>query len=253
MSECLLIECGNSRCKWGRLVEDGVDYLGAVAYSELSDAESLAEHWQQAGAVDEVRVATVTSRAEIEVALSLLQQRTQAVIHRVKPIQDSHGLHLAYQHADTLGVDRWLAMLAAVDIYHGHLCVVDCGTAMTLDVVSADGEHLGGQIIPGLELMRISLHRGTDLLPKVDARGPSGLLGRDTNACIAAGTLTALAGAVNLVLEELAYLGVIRGIITGGNADNVLPLLHGQWEHRPHLVLEGMAVIGKLEKMGDAL
>jgi type III pantothenate kinase len=122
---------------------------------------------------------------------------------------------------------------------------------MTLDVVSAEGRHLGGQIIPGLELMRRSLHHGTSLLPSLEAQEGHALLGQNTEECISAGTLAALAGAVNLVMDAMASAGTIRGIITGGNARDVLPLLHGEWELRPHLVLEGMAVIGRIEEMGD--
>jgi type III pantothenate kinase len=253
VSNCLLIECGNSRCKWARLAPSGVEYLGAAVYAEQGSAEALVGYWQEAGSFKQIMVATVTAVPVIEQALALLQQQIPAAIRYLVPVQDHHGLHIAYARVDALGVDRWLAMLAAVDANDGHLCVVDCGTAMTLDVVSADGRHLGGQIIPGLDLMRSSLHHGTSLLPEVSRPGHPGLLGKDTETCIAAGTVAALAGAVNLVLEELAYLGAIRGIITGGNARDVLPLLHGQWELRPHLVLEGMAVIGKIEKMGDGL
>jgi type III pantothenate kinase len=251
--DSLLIECGNSRCKWARSGPGGIEYLGAAAYAELASADALAAAWQSSGSFERVMIATVSANPVLEAALALLQPQLKAPIRHLIPVQASHGLHLAYEQADKLGVDRWLAMLAAVAGGDGPVCVVDCGTAMTVDVVAAGGEHLGGQIIPGLELMRASLHHGTSLLPKVGGPVSSGLLGKDTESCIAAGTLAALAGAVNMVLEELAYLGAIRGIITGGNAHDVLPLLHGQWQLRPHLVLEGMAVIGKIENIGDGL
>lgn len=253
MTDSLLIECGNSRSKWGHLRDAGIVDLGVFAYAELTDATSLANAWRAAGTYERVILASVSSNPLVEEALALLRQDQGVAVHLLSTRQDCCGLHIAYQRSESLGVDRWLAMLAAIESSGPAYCIVDCGTAMTVDVVSAERRHLGGQIIPGLELMRNSLHHGTSLLPRIEIPQGSGLLGTNTEACIATGTLTALAGAVNLIREEMAYLGEIHGIITGGNARDVLPLLHGQWELRPNLVLEGMAVIDRYDEMGDAL
>ena len=253
MSDSLLIECGNTRSKWGRLGKQGIAEPGVCAYAELSDAAALARAWQSAGAYGRVRIASVSTNPLVEEALALLRQAQDAPIIPLSTRQDYRGLHIAYEQPETLGVDRWLAMLAASVGSQRAICVVDVGTAMTVDVVTAERLHLGGQIIPGLELMRNSLHHGTGLLPRIEGREGKALLGKDTASCIAVGTLSALAGTVNLIRQEMAYLGEIHGIITGGNARDVLPLLQGQWDHRPHLVLEGMAVIDRNDEMGDAL
>jgi len=219
----------------------------------MSDAADLVRAWQSAGGFEKVWIASVSTNPLVEEALRLLQEVQGTRVTQLTTLQDYCGLQLAYEHPETLGVDRWLAMLAATEQSQQALCVVDCGTAMTVDVVTPERRHLGGQIVPGLELMRNSLHHGTGLLPRTEGLEGKALLGTDTETCIASGTLTALAGAVNLVRQEMASLGEIHGIITGGNARDVLPLLQGQWDYRPHLVLEGMAVIDRNHEMGDAL
>lgn len=253
LSNSLLIECGNTRCKWGHPGREGITQLGVCSYAELSDAATLARAWQSAGECGRIWIASVSTNPLVEEAVGLLRQAQDTRITQLFPRQDYCGLHLAYERPDTLGVDRWLAMLGALERSQQAVCLVDCGTAMTVDVVSAERRHLGGLIIPGLELMRNSLHHGTGLLPRIEGQGGESLLGTNTETCIANGTLSALAGAVNLVRHEMAYLGEIHGIITGGNACDVLPLLQGQWDHRPQLVLEGMAVIDRNDEMGDAL
>jgi pantothenate kinase type III len=76
------------------------------------------------------------------------------------------GVRNAYPKHNKLGVDRWLAMLAAYHYYNAPVCIVSCGSALTLDIVDSQGQHLGGMIMPGLNLMQQALSRGTANLNK---------------------------------------------------------------------------------------
>ena len=125
--------------------------------------------------------------------------------------------------------------------------MIDCGTAVTVDVVLEGGRHAGGFILPGMALTAAALVRethGIRIHHKADAQLE---LGRSTAACVRNGFAFALAG----LLERCA--GKIREeegaellfIVTGGGAEQALPLLSGQYLHEPHLVLEGLNLISK--------
>ena len=136
------------------------------------------------------------------------------------------------------------ALIGARSLSAEAACVVDCGTAVTADALSAHGEHLGGLILPGLVLMRHSLLAGT-----ADVR-PSGaadvaLLARNTAGAVLAGTLYALVAAVDRIAADVSAEidGKVELFLTGGDAALLLPLLGRRWRHEPELVLRGLAVL----------
>lgn len=134
-----------------------------------------------------------------------------------------------------LGVDRWLAMVAAArecDV----LCVVSCGTAVTIDVL-AGFDHLGGYIVPGLGLMESSLQAGTRKVRYDSPAGPTVALGRDTGSGVRNGVLTCLVALVERVAREN---GVSRLVLTGGDAAIIAGQLDVPFEMDPGLLLKGM-------------
>jgi len=155
------------------------------------------------------------------------------------------GVTCGYDHPTQLGVDRWVAVIAARARHQGAVCVVDFGTAVTVDAVSRQGRHLGGVIFPGIRLMRQSLAGRTGNLPEVDSPAGDELLGRSTRQCILSGTLHAVSIAVNGFRSHVeARLGeTARFYLTGGDAARVGPLLHGEYAYVPELVLDGLEVL----------
>ena len=150
-------------------------------------------------------------------------------------------------------MDRWLGICAAwKGVGHG-ACVVAAGTAITIDLVRADGVHLGGLIVPGLRMMTSSLRQGTgDLdrlagqLPPVSS-GPSSV-GRDTGSAMLLGAVRAAAA---LLMDCYADLARDTGaaaqtdlVLTGGDAQTIMSVLPGSLalNLRPNLVLEGLAL-----------
>lgn len=249
----LLIECGNTRCKWAQFQNNKVTAIASRAYDEFSNGEDLVAQLMACGPFDHIVVASVIETPLLRQAWDALQGHGGGMTRLASPLGDDLNITVAYARPENLGIDRHLAMIASLGLSEGPKCVVDCGTATTVDVVTADGQHLGGQILPGLELMRESLHHGTKGLPKYQGEQPFSLLGRDTLECIGAGTLAAQAGAINLVLDQITQFGDLHGIITGGDAADILPWLKGRWEHRPNLVLEGMAEVCRSRLIGDGL
>jgi type III pantothenate kinase len=149
------------------------------------------------------------------------------------------------ENPSRVGVDRLLAALAAYRLAGGPCIVVDCGTAITVNAVRADGLFLGGAIFPGLGMMARALSEQTALLPLTAVPDEAPMIGRCTEDAIAAGILHGAAGAVaNLILGAAEIVGDdARIFLTGGDAPRVARRLPPDCrEISPDLVLEGLMI-----------
>ena len=152
----------------------------------------------------------------------------------------------AYREPRLLGVDRWAAVIGAHALVGARACcVVDLGTAATIDAVLADGTHLGGYIVPGPQLMTGSLLRGTsDLAAHAAASGEGApaLFADNTRDAIERGCRVTLAAAIERAQADLGARAGAKPalVVTGGAAGEVLPDLRGGVEHVPDLVLRGL-------------
>lgn len=146
------------------------------------------------------------------------------------------GLVNAYQDKPgQLGVDRWMGLIAAVGECEA-LCVVSCGTAVTIDVL-AGLQHMGGYILPGLALMQEALHQGTRRVRVMDSPDPSPRPGTNTDAAVRNGALAAVVALVDRVAAEV---GATRVVLTGGDALRIAPHLHSPQRVEAELLLKGM-------------
>ena len=227
----LLIDVGNTAIKWRLANAEGLlDARGSV-----SDVSSLckaieAENWGMAG------LASVASdAAEAELIASLTANGATAV-HRATAQSTCLSLVSSYAEPERMGVDRWLAMLAANVHSEGALCVIDAGTAVTVDLVSAEGKHEGGYILPGADLMRRALSSETDRIHVGALETPRIGPGNTTKACVTAGSWRAVVGAVESTMA--AYPGH-RPLLTGGSA-GTLREFGLVATHNPDLVMEGL-------------
>lgn len=246
----LLIDIGNSRIKWATL-EGG--WILSTSRCKYSVPEIAVDCFDEITASpDAIYMISVGSDVvEVNVA-EICRQRWN--ITPIRLITDSNcaGVSNGYENPQTLGVDRWAGIVAAYQIIGGAVVVIDCGTACSADVVDRHGQHLGGAIIPGLQLMQQSLRLGTARIDFTsDERTISGL-GTSTTGCIKRGVTAALTGFISEI-ERVAFTQVGEGatvVITGGDAPELLPLLQGQIHYEKELVFHGMAAIVR-EKGGD--
>lgn len=252
----LLLDLGNSSLKWGladgqQLVQQGqLAHQGGLARQQLAFLGGLRV------APTEIRVANVAgSGPGLTLAAALGSHFSAPVVWARSPPAGA-GVRNGYGDPGQLGIDRWLALCAAHARAPGQaVCVVDAGTATTLDVVLADGAHQGGLILPGLALMEGALRRETgdlDRLARQPGMGataatgqqPPPFLGRDTAQAIRLGALRATAGLVGAALAQLQREAgaPVRLVLTGGDAQRLLPYLGQPAEYRPTLVLDGLAL-----------
>ncbi len=222
----LLIDAGNTRCKWQLRHAGVIQAAGAAAY------DALPESWPDAA---RVLVASVGEHAALQ---QVLQQWFGERLHWLsQPLPDYPHFHHCYPQPQRLGVDRWLAMLGARTHGSGNVLVVDAGTALTIDLMNAANQHEGGFIVPGLELAQQALFNNTARVrPFVDEQVQTALVpGRDTLSCVSAGVQRQLLALVMSVVQDYPDY---RLFISGGD---------GHWLAQqlavppsPHLIFEGM-------------
>ena len=150
--------------------------------------------------------------------------------------------------AGQVGIDRLLNAVAANHIRPEKMpaIVVDCGTATTVDYISATGAFAGGAILPGFALSARSLHQYTARLPLIDVaalnQSPPNPLGRDTTAAIQSGLFWGQLGAIRELIARLSNESVDPLILlTGGGGSLLQPYLPGAI-YEPHLSLQGLAL-----------
>jgi type III pantothenate kinase len=244
----LLVDIGNSRVKWatfdrGRL---GVQRAAPHAGWTIHD-------WRRtlfdAPGIDCVVAASVAGGESAAALSDAAQLETGRAAIFVTTSREAGGVRNAYSDPQLLGVDRWLAVIAAHQAERGACCVADVGTAATLDAVTGDGQHLGGFIVPGPELMMRSLWRGTaDLAVHAATSGAGGeaLFADNTRDAIERGCRLAVAALIDRGVREMARrLGSKPALVlTGGTAASIAPFLETAASIVPDLVLRGLAIVG---------
>ena len=240
----LLIDSGNTRVKW-RLA-DALGHVSeqAATLHEGRPFDSLRPH---AEAIERVLVSTVgseQSRRELEQALAPF---TLAPVRFFWAEETRAGLHNSYQDVTKMGADRWHAMVAAWMQFRRSFALVDAGSAVTVDYVSGEGRHLGGYILPGLQMMRRSLKLeaariGFEYDEQIDATP-----GQSTGQCANHGLAWLTEGVVARLHADVERLGLSQILVTGGDAGRFLTLGLDA-AHCPGLVLDGLARIDEMEQ-----
>lgn len=243
----LLVDIGNSRLKWG-LEQGGLIRTGAaIDYRRVDVRDELRRRWQIIEAPKKLAIASVAATrmvAEVTDLARSLWPAVEIVVPQATPA--AFGVRNAYQYPERLGIDRWLALLAAHRYYPGYCCVVDCGTAITVDVIDASGTHLGGLIGPGLLSMKKALAVDTVALSLEPQRHAPGLAD-NTAAAIDSGTLLAAVGLIEAVLRRQDK--PCQLILSGGDATAVAGELQEPGIIDAELVLKGLSIVCRPEEI----
>lgn len=244
----LLIDIGNTRIKWARVLRGRLTAQRSIP----SDQGDRAVFARLVGAGSDPVCAVNVAGPAVERALRAAVRAAGLPPPRLLASEArtsvAGGLLVnGYREPWRLGADRWAAMLGARALTRGRvaLCVIDIGTAMTADFVEADGRHRGGYIVPGPQLAVGSLLAGTQGIRRRAASGAvrtGGPWPRSTLPAIELGSHVACAGMIERVAREArSTLGSRpRIVLTGGAAPSVLPLVEAAVTHEPDLVLQGL-------------
>ena len=247
----LLLDAGNTRLKWavvdaalikpgehdGRLSESA-PWLGqgAAAYDVL---EALPALWQQWGTLSQCYAISVVGDATVSVIQDLMA-RLDLKPAWLKAGAGACGVTNNYHPPESLGADRWAALLAARHRTRDAALVISAGSALTVDALHADGQLLGGIIVPGLQMMRHALAHSTAQLGM--QYGNVRAFPTSTADAVESGLVGACIGAIATMRGHLEKHGGVepRIFLTGGDAASLAPFLSPGFNMVPGLALEGV-------------
>lgn len=239
----LELDCGNTLIKW-RLLADDLAVAGGVVDSDQALLQAVLGQDVRLRAC---RLVSVRSDDETTSLMASLEMAFAVVCLCAGPATELAGVRNGYEQYERLGLDRWLAVVGAYQLSRRACLVIDLGTAVTSDFVSAEGQHLGGFICPGVPLMRTQLRTHTRRTRYDSDEAAQALRGfspgRSTAEAVERGCLLMLRGFVS---GQLAVAAECLGdsfdvFLTGGDAALVADEIPGA-QVVPDLVFVGLAI-----------
>ncbi len=200
------------------------------------------------GAIDPASVEHAMIASVVPPLNGVLEEMTGKYF-RVKPVflgpGTRTGMPIHYDNPLEVGADRIANSVAAFERYGGPCVIVDFGTAITFDAVSANGEYLGGVIAPGLAVSAEALFQRAARLPRVEVREPQRVIGTNTIASMQSGLYYGVLGLVDGILDRVcAEMGKgVKIIATGGQAAMLAPASKYKMAVDSSLTLEGLRII----------
>ncbi|SEL38033.1 type III pantothenate kinase [Colwellia chukchiensis] len=237
----LLIDVGNSQVKY---VLQGATQQAPLSAVTYIDYQAFLTQLAQGKFchVQEVIFANVHDQA-IDDSIMQWGKANQVAIRQVHSTATAFGVTSCYQTAERLGVDRWLAMIGAKQRYpENNLLIIDAGTAMTIDLLAANGQHLGGWIMPGVQTLFNGLLARTHKINASANTSPSLSFGKNSSDCLNNGNWAMTIGAIKeAIVESKRLLSLDKILITGGNGANIAKLLTDACQLEPKLIFHGLS------------
>jgi type III pantothenate kinase len=238
----LLIDCGNTRCKITRLQKDGgLAPVVAIAHDAIDFIDQLKKHCVALANGEPCHLASVANAA-VSSAIEASLSEAGFSITRINTRAEALGVRIAYPIPQQLGVDRFLALLAAHQIKQSVL-IVSAGSALTVDLLQANGQHHGGMITATEtiihEAMQNRFANFRNLL------GSAIGFSNNTSDALSSGARYMVLGIIEKSWREASQIlnePQLAMLITGGDAEALLPHLPDNVSHHPNLVLQGLAL-----------
>ncbi len=244
MAQFLVIDVGNTSTKVGLVGSKGIVREVEMLTANILRSKSKLPFVKQAeGAI----IASVVPHALLPLRRLL---KKAGVSH---PIVVSSkldlGIGIRYPNPKSIGADRLVNAVAAAALYRTPAIVVDFGTAVTFDVISARGDYLGGVIAPGVRVLTNYLHDHTALLPHISLSEPRRAIGKSTVEAMRAGAVIGYRGLIRTILSSVKreLEGKTRKkvhiIATGGHSSLIASGIAEIEKIDPHLTLKGLALL----------
>ena len=237
----LELDAGNTFIKW-RICRDGVADPQQRWFTDEIRCRSVQIPTEWIG-LDSARYVSVAGD-EVNQWLNQTFQRLSIPFITAEVHAEYQGLKNAYKNPEQMGADRWVAMLAGWQKLQSSFCVVDAGSAITIDWVNHQGQHLGGYILPGVAMLKKSLlgqtakvrwdeqHQTTRIAP-----------GKSTAECVEHGCRYQIAALMKQLERDCKERHIDKMLVTGGDAFDLMAWLNDA-EYHPLLVLDGLKYLG---------
>lgn len=235
----LAVDAGNTRIKWG--LHDGAAWVakGSVLTNQ---ALRLAQAWSELASKPRRAIVSNVAGSEVGEAIAMSLAVLDVSLVPFAPQLEQAGVVNRYEAPLQLGGDRWAALIAARQRVPGACVVVNAGTALVVDALSAAGEFLGGVILPGIDLMVDTLARRIESLRVETGRYEA--FPRNTPDALATGAIDAASGAIEAVARRLEARSPSAPtiLLAGGAAARLLPRIVRPVQQVDTLVLDGLVV-----------
>ncbi|MFT4634905.1 MAG: type III pantothenate kinase [Arenicella sp.] len=250
----LLIDAGNTRTKWAF----AANRSGSISASGTIDGDDWSAISSYIGMVDCVWLSCVASERVRESIVQEVESLFGLKAQIAKVASNAGGLSNHYDDMNRLGVDRWVAALGARSLFsEGDLIVIDAGTAVTIDWVSAENCFEGGVILPGFVTMHDSLLEHTAGIQST-SKMVSSAIGKNTRDCVNAGVQFGLLGAIERVVAEISVvitarrneaIDISKGprlLIMGGDAEKIQSGSSLDLELQSNMIFDGLILLSKI-------
>ena len=245
--QCLLLDGGNSRLKWAWVRNGRIVHSGHAPYRDLSQLE---REWQERGAdIEKIVGSAVCGEDKRDAAARAVGLPVEWLASMPRAL----GITNHYRRPEEHGPDRWFNALGSRRFTDRACVIVSCGTAVTIDALTADNHYLGGSIMPGFYLMKEALCRKTDRLGRPD--GQHYPFPTTTANAIATGMTDAVCGALMLMHARLAARssGAVDVLITGGGAAKVAAALPAAFTLDKQVkIVDNLVIFGLLNWIENA-
>ncbi|MEF2968717.1 type III pantothenate kinase [Paenibacillus sp. M1] len=247
----LVVDVGNTNIVLGIYRERELLHhfrIGTNRQSTVDEYGVLIYNLFQMSKIDVRDIEGVIISSVVPPLMHVLEELCEKYLHQ-KPLivgpGIKTGLNLRYENPREVGADRIVNAVAAIEQYGGPLVVVDFGTATTFDCVDAQGNYLGGAIVPGIGISTEALYQRASKLPRIELEKPKKVIGRNTVHAMQAGIIFGYAGQVDGIVERIGREmdGKPKVIATGGLAELIASEARSIEVVNPLLTLEGLRLI----------
>jgi len=238
----LLVDAGNSRLKWSVLDAQGqCSPQQAKGYDGQPALAAFVWMLEACPAATHITLVHVLNTLFDDGVRACCAERGIR-LHIVYAQAKAYGITSGYQNPQALGADRFVGLLAAHRLAGAQASIViDCGTAVTIDAVAKDGRHLGGLILPGLQLSAEALIRRAQGRLSLSFGHPT-VFADGTSRAIGGGSLFGLVGAIEGICTRMQHAmptPCLR-VLTGGDAEHLRPWLPGEYHVQADLLMQGL-------------
>ena len=236
----LLIDAGNSLVKWAL---DGPDVWKTAASTRTEFAQSLKDSLDNGSQITSITISSTRNQTFNQQLSAILAGLFDVEPFYIQSGRREFGVINRYEPTDALGVDRWASLIAVRSLGTSPAIVIDAGTAVTVDALSAEGMFEGGVIFPGISLASHSLDNADNL--SVARTVKPSVFALSTGQAMYSGVLYSIAAGIDGIVQQMRKtLGYsVNVYLCGGDADTLIDLLEHNVIKEPDLVLQGLKII----------